>query len=315
MNQGLALIACAFSKFSNKTNNRLRTSSNTRNQAVVQDGRVEIQNRNYGRLGSGGYIGNSGNGQRFNATGGYRNNAGAPQKRVEIVETGNTMVRCYNCNGKGHLANVYPKQRTWGNAFHKQSLLLALKDEAGGILTDKENNFMADEYSDDDMEDLEANAAVMLMANMQELHMSDTCPMYDTDGLSQVPGSTICLIHEIASPSASTSDEEQVVQNDSLLSPQEDEQMNTVVTFDDDDQINPVVTFYDPNNDYNNDQIEQNKHMPGPDPELMTLLLTTQTQAQKCNEIHKTLKAKIASLTADLECCKIQLTNFETQEK
>jgi hypothetical protein len=61
LNQGLALIARAFSKFSNKTNNRLRTSSNPRNQAVIQDGRVEIQNRNFGRSGSCGYTGNSGN--------------------------------------------------------------------------------------------------------------------------------------------------------------------------------------------------------------------------------------------------------------
>ena len=63
LNQGLALIARAFRKFSNKTNNRLRSSSNTRNQAVIQDGRVEIQNRNFGRSGSGGYSGNSGYGQ------------------------------------------------------------------------------------------------------------------------------------------------------------------------------------------------------------------------------------------------------------
>jgi hypothetical protein len=53
LNQGLALIARAFSKFSNKTNNHQRSSSNTRNQAVVHDGRVEIQNRNFGRSGSG----------------------------------------------------------------------------------------------------------------------------------------------------------------------------------------------------------------------------------------------------------------------
>jgi hypothetical protein len=36
------------------------------------------------------------------------------------------------------------------------------------------------------MEDLEANATVMLMANLQELHMNDSGPVYDTDGLSQV---------------------------------------------------------------------------------------------------------------------------------
>lgn len=68
LNQGLAFIARAFSKFSNKTNNRLRTSSNTRNQVVVQDGRFVIHNHNYERSGSGGYVGNSVNGQWFNAT-------------------------------------------------------------------------------------------------------------------------------------------------------------------------------------------------------------------------------------------------------
>lgn len=81
LNQGLALIARAFSKLSNKTNNHLRTSSNTRNQAVVQDGRVEIQNRKFGRSGSGGYMGNSGNRQRFNNTVGFKNNVGAPLEK------------------------------------------------------------------------------------------------------------------------------------------------------------------------------------------------------------------------------------------
>lgn len=58
LNQGFAFIARAFSKFANKSNNHLRTSSNTRNQAVTQDGRVEVQNRNYGRpMGNGGYTG------------------------------------------------------------------------------------------------------------------------------------------------------------------------------------------------------------------------------------------------------------------
>ncbi|GJR61237.1 hypothetical protein Tco_1503399 [Tanacetum coccineum] len=41
-------------KFSTPTNNRLRTSSNTRNQAVFQDGKVNIQTKNtgYGRNGN-----------------------------------------------------------------------------------------------------------------------------------------------------------------------------------------------------------------------------------------------------------------------
>jgi cytochrome c553 len=278
LNQGLALIARAFSKFSNKTNNRLRSSSNTRNQAVIQDGRVEIQNRNYGRSGAGGYSGNSGNEQRFNNNGGFRNFSGAPQKRNEIVETGNSNSRnavwCYNCNEKGHIATACPKPRTRGSKFHKQALLMALKDEKKGHFTEQENSFMANSYNDDDMEDLEANAAVMLMANMQELHMNDSDPVYDTDGLSQVHDLNTCLIHEIASPSASESDKAQVVPSDSSLSSQEDEQMNTVVIVDDD----TVVSFDDQIENDKHDHVEQNEPFSDPDPDQ--ILMAKQLQAQ-----------------------------------
>lgn len=75
-------------------------------------------------------MGNLGNGQRLNNTGGFRNNAGATQKSVEIIEIGNTVLRCYNYNGKGHLANACPKPRTRGSAFHKQALIcISLKLE------------------------------------------------------------------------------------------------------------------------------------------------------------------------------------------
>ncbi|GJX74970.1 hypothetical protein Tco_0313565 [Tanacetum coccineum] len=48
----MLLLAKAITQnFSNPTNNRLRASSNTRNQAVVQGDRVNIQSRNFGNVG------------------------------------------------------------------------------------------------------------------------------------------------------------------------------------------------------------------------------------------------------------------------
>ncbi|GKC47679.1 hypothetical protein Tco_1065401, partial [Tanacetum coccineum] len=55
-------------KFSTPTNNRLRTSSNTRNQVVVQDGRVDIQTKNAGYGGNGNMnVGRQNRNQAFNA--------------------------------------------------------------------------------------------------------------------------------------------------------------------------------------------------------------------------------------------------------
>nr|GEV81030.1 hypothetical protein [Tanacetum cinerariifolium] len=58
-------------KFSTPTNNRLPTSSNTRNQAVIQDGRVDIQTKKAGYSGNGNNnAGRQSRNQAFNARNG-----------------------------------------------------------------------------------------------------------------------------------------------------------------------------------------------------------------------------------------------------
>ncbi|GJU09829.1 hypothetical protein Tco_1132225 [Tanacetum coccineum] len=52
LTSAMILLARAITqRFSNLTNNRLRTSSNTRNQAIIQGDRVNIQSRNSGNDG------------------------------------------------------------------------------------------------------------------------------------------------------------------------------------------------------------------------------------------------------------------------
>ncbi|GJT77796.1 integrase, catalytic region, zinc finger, CCHC-type containing protein [Tanacetum coccineum] len=128
-------------KFSTPTNNRLRTSSNTRNQAIIQGDRVNIQSRN----------------------------------------SGNTLtIQCYNCNGKGHYARNCPEPRVRDSKYFMEQMLLAKKDEAGVILTNEQNDFLFDDASRmEEIEELSAN--ICLMARIQPVdNTSDVEPSYDS---------------------------------------------------------------------------------------------------------------------------------------
>nr|GEU70430.1 integrase, catalytic region, zinc finger, CCHC-type, peptidase aspartic, catalytic [Tanacetum cinerariifolium] len=115
------LIAVASSRFPS-TNNQLRTSSNPRNQATIQDGRVTVR-----------------------------------------------VVKCYNCQGEGHIARKCTQPKRPRNAtWYKEKGMLAEAQEAGQILDEKQLAFLADSRVPD----------AVLMANISN---------YGSDVISEVP--------------------------------------------------------------------------------------------------------------------------------
>ncbi|GJZ86566.1 integrase, catalytic region, zinc finger, CCHC-type containing protein [Tanacetum coccineum] len=112
------------------TNNQLITSSNPRNQATIQDGRVIVQ-QVQGRQGQN-YSGTTFKG---NATSSRRNTTSG-QKRV---------VKCYNCQGEGHMERqcTQPK-RPRNAAWYKEKAMLAEAQEAGQILDEEQLAFIVD---------------------------------------------------------------------------------------------------------------------------------------------------------------------------
>nr|GEZ46351.1 hypothetical protein [Tanacetum cinerariifolium] len=108
LTSAMLLLARAITQnFFNPTNNRLRTSSNTRNQPVIQADRVNIQSRNSGSAGRNyrrAYI------QKEVVKG--ANETGNVQRTLRISSSDNTStVQCYNYSGKGHYARNCPKPR------------------------------------------------------------------------------------------------------------------------------------------------------------------------------------------------------------
>ncbi|GJU40170.1 retrovirus-related pol polyprotein from transposon TNT 1-94 [Tanacetum coccineum] len=151
--------------YSIPTNNCLRSSSNTRNQAVVQAGRVDIQSRN---------VGNGGRyARRSSGTQGESAESGNVQK-----ETGNG--NCYNCNAKGHYARECPKPRVWDSKYFLEQRLLAKNDEAEIILTNVQNDFLlADAFEIEELEDLSANICMMARIQQADKDPEDR-PIYDS---------------------------------------------------------------------------------------------------------------------------------------
>ncbi|GJS68942.1 uncharacterized mitochondrial protein-like protein [Tanacetum coccineum] len=116
----MAFISTSFASRYPPTNNQLRTSSNPRNQTTIQDGRVMVWNVQ-GRQ-SQGY---ASSGSRGNATGININVCTNIASQAKVV-------RCYNCQGEGHMARQCTKpKRPKNSEWFKEKMLLAQALESG----------------------------------------------------------------------------------------------------------------------------------------------------------------------------------------
>ncbi|GKB07256.1 reverse transcriptase domain-containing protein [Tanacetum coccineum] len=102
LNKSMIFLSYAYSSRYSPTNNQLRTSSNPRTQAIIQNGQVTVQNVQ--GIQSQGYAGNAGKNQASEAR---------VVNTVGIAETNQPrVIRCYNCNCEGHIAKQCTAKNT-----------------------------------------------------------------------------------------------------------------------------------------------------------------------------------------------------------
>nr|GEU41269.1 hypothetical protein [Tanacetum cinerariifolium] len=185
----MLLARAIIQKFSTHTNNRLRTSSNTRNQAVIQDGGVDIQTKNAGYGGNG------------------NKNAGRQSKNL-----------AFNAGNRNDDSNqiIQRKPRVRDAKYFREQMLLAMKEEAKSNLNNEENDFMLDtSYGEETMEEL--TDVVMLMARIQPANgNAETVPSYDAKAVSEVNASSKVheqMRHEKRKIIIQTSDDDQIDSN------------------------------------------------------------------------------------------------------
>ncbi|GJV78285.1 retrovirus-related pol polyprotein from transposon TNT 1-94 [Tanacetum coccineum] len=161
------------------TDNLIETSSNPRNQDIVQDGRVVVQNVQ-GRQNKG-----LGNNARGASAAGY----GGAQNRVRNANPGQArQVKCYNCNGIGHIARYCTQPKHPQNfEYFKDKMLLMQAQENGVALDEEQLLFIAGGQDNTIDEDVDEQPA-MFMANLSSAYpvYDEAGPSYDSDILSKV---------------------------------------------------------------------------------------------------------------------------------
>ncbi|GJR96714.1 hypothetical protein Tco_0268888 [Tanacetum coccineum] len=130
LNKAMAFMSTVMASHCPSTNNQIKISSNPRNQATIQDGRVIVQ-QVQGRHGQS-FVGTETKGNATRS----RGNNDASQARV---------VKCYNYQDEWHMERqcTWPK-RLRNSAWFKEKMLLVQAQESGQEMDEEQLAFLAD---------------------------------------------------------------------------------------------------------------------------------------------------------------------------
>nr|GFA97182.1 hypothetical protein [Tanacetum cinerariifolium] len=155
------------------TNNHLRTSSNPRQQATINNGRVTIQPIQ-GR-------------QNFVSAGSSRpftSGQGGAQGKQRVIT-------CYNCKGEGHMSKQCTKPRRKRDAeWFKDKVLLVQAQANGQVLQEEDLEFLADPCTPE-------SSSNQIVVTNNAAYQADDLDAYDSD-CDEINSAKISLMENLS---------------------------------------------------------------------------------------------------------------------
>ncbi|GJX11300.1 hypothetical protein Tco_0201159 [Tanacetum coccineum] len=280
----LTLLTQSYKSYLPQTNNQLRTSSNARNKATVQDDKVVVQDVH----------------GRYNV-----NNQGRPLQR----NYARGLVRIGNVGGIGHIARECPQpKRPLDSDYFKDKMLLMNAHENGVVLDEEQLLFLAGEQVtnfDDDVDDL--------ALNVDHVFEADQCDAFDSD-VDEAPTTQTMfmanLTSEEAGPSYDSNNPSEVQDREyysdcedmyhEVHEMQSDVQHNYVVDSDADYTSDSNIIPYDQYMEDNEEHVVQSNVSSVRNDALMSILDEMHEQGVQSRSANKQVKVVNDTLTSEL---------------
>ncbi|GJZ26871.1 retrovirus-related pol polyprotein from transposon TNT 1-94 [Tanacetum coccineum] len=331
LSNSLALLTQSYKSHLPQTNNQLRTSSNARNKATVQDGRVVVQDVR-GRYNAN----NQGKPfQRNNARGNVVAGNVGGQNRGGIINPGPAKpIKCYNCNGLGHIARECPRpKRLQDSDYFKDKMLLMQAQENGAVLDEEQSLFLAGEQVTNFDEDVDNSPENDLALNVDHVFEADECDAFDSDVDEGPTTQTMFManltsedpIYDEAGPSYDSNTPFEVQDHDTFVNHmdeyhevhemQSDVQHNYVVDSDADYTSDSNIIPYDQYVEDNEEHVVQSNVSSVRDDALMSILDEMHEQGVQSRLANKPNMVVKDSVTSELARYKELVGEYEKRAK
>ncbi|GKB50481.1 hypothetical protein Tco_0901234 [Tanacetum coccineum] len=282
----VALLAQSYKTHLPQTNNQLKTSSNTRNQATVQNDRVVVQN----------VQGRQNRVQGNNARGAVTARIGGVQNRIGNANPGQAKpVKCYNYIIIGHIARqcTHPKQPQ-NSGYFKVKMLLMQAQENEVVLDEMQLLFTAGGQDSTFVDDLDEPPVQDLALNIDQVFNCDAFDSDVDDALTAIP--SVGEYHEVHEM-------------------QNDVQQNYVVDSDAEYTSDSNIIPYEQYVKNNVEQVVQSNVSSMPNDALMMIINDMHEQVANCISANEQNKVVNESLTTELVRYKEQVEIYEKRAR